>query len=153
MLWWAHDKSIVTPWYWKVPEEIIPVAAMTTQLTLDFEPGLSERNKTLKAHVREQVYRSLKPLKAIAADMDVSETDLTRKLGDNPHDVRNFTCDDLERYIESTQDVSPIYYLIEKYAVSDDAKAAFAKAELAKVLPQVLALVSQAGLHSPGRKK
>lgn len=120
---------------------------MTTQLTLNFEPGLSERNKSLKAHVREQVYKNPKPLKTLAGDMDLSETDLTRKLGDNPNDVRNFTCDDLEKYIGTTHDVSPIYYLIEKFAVNNEAKAAFAAAELAKILPQLLALASQAGLQ------
>jgi hypothetical protein len=129
---------------------------MTRQLTFDFEPGLSQRNKSLKGHVREQIYRSPKPLKTIAGDMDQSATELSRKLGENPDDVRNFTCDDLERYIESTGDISPIHYLIEKYAVNDEAKARYAQAELAKVLPQLLALVTQSGLQSgppAGRKK
>ena len=47
--------------------------------------------------------------------MDLSESELTRKLADNPNDTRNFNCDDLEAYIAAHHDVTPIYYLIEKY--------------------------------------
>ena len=119
-----------------------------TQLTLTFDPGLSERHKTLKACVRERVYAHPRPLKSIAADMDVSETDLTRKLADNPNDKRNFSCDDLEQYITSTGDHTPIYYLIEKFAVSTEAKHAFAAAEFAKALPQILALAKQMGVKA-----
>lgn len=119
-----------------------------SQLTLNFEPGLAERHKTLKACVRERVYGHPNPLKTIAADMDLSETELTRKLADNPNDKRNFSCDDLEAYITGTNDVTPIYYLIEKFAVSTEAKQAFAAAELAKVLPQLLALAKQMGVKA-----
>lgn len=118
------------------------------QLSLNFEPGLSERHSTLKGCVRERVYAHLKPLKAIAADMDLSETELTRKLADNPNDTRNLNCDDLEAYIAKTGDVTPIYYLIEKYAVSNETKKAFAAAELAKALPGILALAKQLGVKA-----
>ena len=122
--------------------------ASTTQLTLNFEPGLAERNGSLKAHVRERVYANAKPLKAIAADMDLSETELTRKLSLNPNDTRDLTCDDLEAYIVGSGDVSPVYYLIEKFAISLEAKQAYAAAELAKALPGILALARQMGVRS-----
>ena len=122
--------------------------ASTTQLTLNFEPGLAERNSTLKAHVRERIYSNAKPLKSIAAGMDLSETELTRKLSLNPNDTRDLSCCDLEAYIQDSGDVSPIYYLIEKYAVSVEAKQAYAAAELAKVLPQILALAKQMGVKA-----
>lgn len=120
----------------------------TQQLTLNFEPGLAERHRTLKACVRERIYGQGQPLKIIAADMDLSETELTRKLSDNPNDTRNLNCDDLEAYIARTNDVTPIYYLIEKFAVSTEAKQAFAAAELAKMLPQLLALAKTSGLKA-----
>lgn len=113
---------------------------MPVQHTLNFEPGLAERWRTLKACVRERVYANIKPLKSIAADMDLSESDLSRKLADNPNDQRNFTCDDLEAYVAKTGDATPIFYLIEKYAVNPEAKRAYAAAELAKALPEILAL-------------
>lgn len=118
------------------------------QLTLTFEPGLSERHTSLKACMRECVYANDRPLKTIAADMDVSESDLTRKLGENDKDKRNLTCDDLEAYIWTTGDHTPIYYLIEKFAVSTESKAAYAAAEFAKALPQMLALARQMGVKA-----
>jgi hypothetical protein len=72
--------------------------------------------------------------------MDLSESELSRKLSDNPNDPRNFTCDDLEEYIRKTGDVTPVFYLIDKYAVNPEAKRAYAAAELAKALPEILAL-------------
>lgn len=121
---------------------------MTTQLTLNFEPGLAEKHRSLKSCVRERIYGNGKPLKIIAADMDLSESELTRKLSDNPHDTRNLNCDDFERYMAESGDVTPIYYLIEKFAVSTEAKAAFASAELVKLLPTLVALAKQAGVKS-----
>lgn len=115
------------------------------QLTLNFDPGLSERHKSLKACVRERAYKNDKPLKSIAADMDLSETDLSRKLGENDKDPRNLTCDDLEAYLKATGDHAPIYYLIEKFAVSTEAKQAYAAAELTKMLPNIIALAKQMG--------
>lgn len=118
---------------------------MAAQLSLSFEPGLAERWRSLKACVRERVFGNLKPLKSIAADMDLSETELSRKLSENPNDTRDLTCDDLEAYIEKTGDVTPIYYLIEKFAIDKQTKQAFAAAELAKVLPHLIALAKQVG--------
>jgi hypothetical protein len=117
---------------------------MPVQLTINFEPGLAERHKSLKGCVRERVYAHPTPLKALAADLDLSETELTRKLANNPNDTRNFNCDDLEAYLDSTKDLTPIYYLIEKYGVDSQAKQAYAAAELAKMLPQLIALAKAA---------
>lgn len=113
---------------------------MPVQHTLNFEPGISERHDSLKALVRERIYGQAKPLKTIAADMDLSQSELSRKLADNPADTRDFTVDDLERYVRSQNDTAPIFYLIEKYAVNPEAKRAYAAAELAKALPGILAL-------------
>lgn len=119
-----------------------------TQLTLNFEPGLAEKNRSLKAHMRERIYGSDKMLKQIASDMDLSETELTRKLSLNPNDTRDVTLDDLEAYIATQGDVSPVFYLIEKFAVSTEAKQAYAAAELAKALPGILALAKQLGVKA-----
>lgn len=117
-------------------------------MTLNFEPGLAERHKTLKCCVRERVYANVKPLKTVAADMDLSETELSRKLSENPKDTRDLTCDDLEAYIKATGDHSPIFYLVEKYAVNPDAQRAFAAAAFARALPELLALARQAGVKT-----
>jgi hypothetical protein len=120
------------------------MARSGSQLSLNFEPGLAQRFGSLKACVRHRVYASPKLLKTIAADMDLSESELSRKLGDNPEDKRNFTVDDLETYVRTQGDVTPIHYLAEKFAIDPDTKQAFAKAELARLLPEVIALAKEA---------
>lgn len=116
------------------------------QLTLNIEPGLAERHKSLKDCVRERAYGRPESLKDLAEVMGMTDSDLSRKLGGNPGDPRNFTTDNLEAYLEATGDHSPIFYLIEKYAVSIEAKQSFAAAEFARLLPRMLALARQMGV-------
>jgi hypothetical protein len=111
------------------------------QLTLNFDPGLAERHESLLACVREQAYTNRNPLKTIAADMDMSQSDLSRKLAGNPEDPRRFSVDDLERYVSSTGDTTPILYLVEKYLADAEVKQRMAYQQLAKELPGLLALI------------
>lgn len=115
------------------------------QLTLDFTPGLTERHESMIDCVRECALTHKNPLKTIAADMDLSPTELSRKLSCNPDDPRRFTLMDLEKFIAATGDTRPIYWLIEKYLQDDEAKQKQALAALASVLPEMLALIKQAG--------
>lgn len=121
---------------------------MPVQHTLNFDPGLAERWKSLKACVRERVYANAKPLKTVAGDMDLSESDLSRKLADNPGDPRNLSCDDLEAYIQATGDTTPVLYLVEKYAVNPEARRAYAAAAIAQAVPELLALARQLGVKT-----
>lgn len=114
------------------------------QLTLDFEPGLAERHESLLACVRECMYRQKQPLKTIAANMDMSQSELSRKLADNPDDVRHLTVNDLERYVETTHDTTPVLYLVEKYLTDAETRQRAALAELAKLAPQLMALMKAA---------
>ena len=115
-----------------------------TQLTIDFTPGLTERHGSLLDCVRQGAYTNRNPLKTIAADMDMSQSELSRKLADNPEDPRNLTVNDLEKYIRVTGDTTPIYYLIEKYLQDETAKQKQAMAALTKALPDLLALFKAA---------
>lgn len=85
------------------------------QLTLNLEAGLSESYGTCRELVASRVHSLGKPQKAIAADMDLSPSDLTRKCAQSPNDCRRFTLDDLERFIEVTGDTQPVLYLVEKF--------------------------------------
>lgn len=112
-----------------------------SQLTLDFEPGLVERHETLLACIRQCAYTHRNPLKTIAADMDMSQSELSRKLSGNPDDPRRFSVDDLERFVTETGDMTPILYLVGKFLTDEDAKLRAAHQRLAKMLPDVLALI------------
>lgn len=90
------------------------------QLTLNFEAGLVSVYQTCREYVAARVHQLGRPQKAIAADMDYSPSDLSRKLSQSPDDSRRFTLDDLERYIAVTGDTKPILYLVEKYLSGSD---------------------------------
>lgn len=113
------------------------------QLVLDFEPGLVERHPSLLACVREGAYSHRNPLKTIAADMDMSQSELSRKLSGNQDDPRRMSVDDLEGYLRATGDMNPVFYLIEKYLEGEEVKRRRAAAELMKRLPDIMALVKQ----------
>lgn len=114
------------------------------QLTLDFQPGLTERHASLLACIRESVYTHRNPLKTIAADTDQSQSELSRKLSGNPDDPRRLSVEDFEKLLVATGDLTPIYYLIEKYLTDEGVKQKRAMAELAKLMPSLEALVKQA---------
>lgn len=121
-------------------------ASTSRQMTLDFTPGLTERHDTLLACIRECAHTHRNPMKTIAADMDLSTSELSRKLAGNPDDTRRFSVDDLERFISATGDVTPIYYLIERYLEDESLRHRRAMAELVKLAPQLAALIKQAGI-------
>jgi len=108
----------------------------TTQMTLNFEAGISSQCSTLKEFMREEAIPNLYrekgvPKKHVAADMDLSPSELTRKLSDNPNDPRNFTIEDLERYLGSQKDLSPLYYLLDKFGSDRHGEIAELEARLA----------------------
>jgi hypothetical protein len=92
------------------------------QVTINFEAGPVEVYKTCREYVGALVHQQGKPQKAIAADMDYSPSDLSRKLAQSPDDSRRFTLDDLEKFIETTNDIRPVLYLVEKYLHKADAQ-------------------------------
>lgn len=121
-------------------------ARSTSQLSLDFMPGLTERYETVLECVRAGAYSNAKPLKSIAMDMDISQSDLSRKLSNNPDDPRRFTVGDLEAYVHATGDTTPILYLAQKYCADNDMKQREALSALAGMAPQLQALLKAAGV-------
>lgn len=121
-----------------------PVVSSSHQMSIDFEPGLAERHQSALDCVRECAYTHKHPLKTLAADMDMSQSELSRKLAHNPDDPRRFTLDDLEKFLTATGDMTPIYYLVEKYLENSDLRQRRAIAELVKLAPQLAALIKQA---------
>jgi hypothetical protein len=120
----------------------------SSQLSLDFTPGLTERFDNVLECVRAGAYANAKPLKSIAMDMDMSQSDLSRKLASNPDDPRRFTVLDLEAYVESTGDTTPILYLAQKFCCDSDLKKREALSALASLAPQLQALLKEAGIKA-----
>lgn len=88
------------------------------RLTLYINPNIATSYGSCREFVSERIHHQKVPQKAIAADMDYSPSDLSRKLAQNPDDSRRFTLDDLEKFVEVTGDKTPIEYLAAKYLYS-----------------------------------
>jgi DNA-binding MarR family transcriptional regulator len=94
------------------------------QLAIDLNPDVTKAYGSCREYIGTLVHRQKKSQKEIAADMDYSPSDLSRKLAQSPNDSRRFTLDDLENFIEVTGELEPIIYLVTKF---------MAKAELSEI--------------------
>lgn len=84
----------------------------TIQLSLDFDV---KRFASLHEAIRHSVYGSGRQMKHIAADLDMSPSELSRKLAGNPNDPVHFPAHRLDALIRATGDMTPIYYLIDQF--------------------------------------
>jgi DNA transposition AAA+ family ATPase len=91
-----------------------------TQFTLSFEPALPERFPTLRAFVAHRSAVVPKPMKSVAADMDMAPSTLSRKLNPTDTDTQRFNVDDLEAWLDSTGDAAAVVeYLAAKFLDTD----------------------------------
>jgi hypothetical protein len=92
---------------------------LVSQLTLDFEPAITERFGTLREYVSHCVNTGALPAKSIAADMDIGTSTLSRKLSPSEGDTQRLNVDDLENYMRVTGDIRPLAYLAAKFGETD----------------------------------
>lgn len=107
------------------------------QLTLDFTPGLLDRHMSLRDCVAAGVYQ--RGLGRIAIDLNQAPGNLSVQLSEDT--TRNFSVDNLERYIEKTGDTTPVMYLVEKF-LAPDARPANAK-QVQAIKDQMLHMMRQ----------
>lgn len=115
-------------------------------MSLSFEQGLSARHRCLREVLAVQIHAN--GLMHVAARIDCSPTHLGEKLAGASSDgkPRGLTVDELERYIEQFRDFTPIFYLLDKFLSSPEARQQEALAKLAAIADQVPALLAAAGL-------
>lgn len=114
------------------------------QMEITFDAGILERFPEFADCVKASVYACGRPFKAIAGDLDMSSSELSRKLAENPNDPVYFPAKRLPDLLRATKDLSPIYWLIEAFLESEDARRSRAKAEIAALLPRLTALLEKA---------
>lgn len=112
------------------------------QLTLSFEPGISERHMSLRDCIAAGIYQ--RGLGNVAIDLNKAPGNLSVELSEETS--RHFSVDSLERYIDKTGDTAPIYYLIDKFLNDKGHKQNAAMAQIAPLLAQLAPLMKQAGL-------
>jgi hypothetical protein len=116
-----------------------------SQYTLNFEPALPDRFDSLRAFIAHRSAVVAKPMKAVAADMDVGASTLSRKLNPTEGDTQRFNVDDLEAWLHSTGDAAAVIeYLAAKFLDTDVARhqrvvasAEVLLAQLAQLLPSL----------------
>lgn len=128
------------------------------QLSIVFEPGLASQHLSLRSCVAAAVYRRGET--RVAGEIDTSPSHLCEKLAgsDSAGRVRGMTLDELERFIATSNDLSPIYYLIDRFIRSEQTKRQAAQVRLADQMPEFLALLVDAGLmpgqgRAPAKKR
>lgn len=114
---------------------------MAQQYEIDFTPGITEQFPEFRDVVRASVYDCGRAFKAIAADLDMSVSELSRKLADNPNDPVHFPQQRLPELIAATGDKRPIYWLIEKFLDDGEKRKQRALATVETLLPQLAAAV------------
>ena len=106
---------------------------MNTQLTLSFREGISRNHNTCVEFVQECAIRHSMQQKAIAAEMDLSPSHLSRKLSQNPNDSMRLTVDDLELFMRVTGCIDPVLWLVDKYCHNDCEKIKQLEEQIARL--------------------
>lgn len=117
-----------------------------TQRALDFALPLTAQYPRLRDVLAAAVYGSRAGLKGVAADLDMSPSELTRMLNREQDDPRKLDVEDAVAIIASTGDTRPVQWLIEKFLRNPDEQRATAAAQIAQLLPGLMELARQAGI-------
>ncbi len=118
---------------------------MPRQYTFDFEPGLTERFKTWDSVLAAAVYGSRKGLNSVAADLDMSPSELTRRLNPDSDDARPLRTKDAIGIIRSTGDLRPVYWMLETFVNDPETMRHEALSRLPALLEAVQKTLEQAG--------
>lgn len=116
----------------------------SVQLELDFIPGLTEQFPSLRDLVAAIIYSHRGGLKAMAAELDVSVSHLSRALSQtDPESARHFDINWLPVVIQRSGDQWPISWLIERFMQDPATRRKQVLDQVAAVLPLLTELVAQ----------
>lgn len=113
------------------------------QMTINLEKSLVQQFPSFMDVIRASVYDCGIPFKNIAVELDMTVSELSRRL--SPSDDLPFKLDCLPLLISVTKDYRPIYWLVESFVENADTKRNRAVNELTKLMPQIHALLNQVG--------
>lgn len=128
------------------------------QIEFDFEPGLTARFKRLEDVLLHSVHTSRQGVEKVAAHLDQAPSELSRRLTahlerkEGNENNRPLRVCDLIGVLESTEDYTAVFWLIEKFVRDPGVRQRDAISQISKMLPVLTELVKQADVH-PARKK
>lgn len=124
-----------------------------TQLTLELRPDLLRRFSTLRQCVHHTALNYHRGMKELASDLDLSESELSRRL--NPSEGDNRSCDVnlMVRIVEVTGDQEPLHWLMAKFLRDAETTKQAAVQQLAQLMPHIAQLIADAnGPVAKGRR-
>lgn len=105
------------------------------QLEISFEPGLLDQFPNFRDCVRASVYGCGRQFKVIAADLDMSQSHLSRMLSESGD--LHLPAERLAELVEITGDKRPVYWLVEYFLEDEDSRKRRAVQTLEHLLPQI----------------
>lgn len=123
----------------------------STQLSLTFEQGISQRHMSLRDCMATGVYQ--RGLNRVAGQIDMAPSKLSEKLAGGTDRKRDIGLSEFEDYIAKTGDVSPIHYLVDKFLRDPALAQQEALAKLAGLADTLPALLAAAGLQPAKRSR
>lgn len=122
------------------------------QFTLDFQAGLTERFPRWRDTLVHAVYSSRLGLNGVAGKLDMSPSELSKRLSET-EEPRPLRDNDILGIIEATADYTPIYWLLDRFLKDPDARKQEAMARLPGLITAVQAALDQAtGSRSKGAR-
>ena len=121
------------------------------QLSLTFEPGLSSRYRSLREVMAQGVYQ--RGLTHVAGKCDMQPSKLSEKLSGGNDRPRDVGLEEFERYLQTTGDMQPIYYLVDRYLRDPAVLQQEATARLVALAEQLEPLMRMAGLAGAEAKR
>lgn len=119
------------------------------QLTLELQPSLLQRFSTLRQCVHHTALTYPKGMKQLAADLDLSESELSRRLNPSEDDKRSCDVNLMVRIVEITGDLAPLHWFMARFLHDAELHKQQAMNALVQMAPQMLALFVEAGLVPP----
>jgi hypothetical protein len=107
------------------------------------EPSLLQRFATLRECLHWTCLDDRRGLKAIAADCDLSVSELSRRLSPAEGDPRSCDVNLMVAVMESTKDLTPLHWLMARFLSDDASRTAAALQTVESVLPALLSAVAE----------
>ena len=114
------------------------------QIELDYRGSLLHQYPDFMDAVRASVHGCGAPHKNIAADLDMSNSELSRRLAENPNDTLRFPLALLPQLLAATGDYTPLYWLCERFLQDAEARKKQAVSDLIRIMPQLHEILKNA---------
>jgi len=127
--------------------------AASNQLTLELQTGVRQRFTSLRECLHWTVLNDPRGIKAVAADCDLSVSELSRRLHPSDDDPRSCDVNLMVAVMRSTRDLAPLHWLMSEFLQDDETKRRSAVDQLLTLMPQLASLLAEAGVSAKAGKR